>query len=166
VTGENASIFVTPQLYEQIVGSERNLIAIETPRPDEILSQFRHFAVRSGSSVYWWNEADGVTSLRDSGASIPGSARLADALRHIGSSIHYGVYLFPKLGATLRFAPNRAQSVAMLRQFAKARGGTNVRKLVMIDEKVTEGLEEVAMVIKDEPTAMKRLRLRDGRWIR
>ncbi|HET9484312.1 MAG TPA: hypothetical protein VFO79_10180 [Xanthomonadales bacterium] len=166
MTGENASVFVTPQLYEQIVGSDRNLIAIETPRPDEVLAQFRHFAVRSGSSIYWWNETEGVTSLRDSNASIPGSARLADALRHIGSSIHYGVYLFPKLGAQLRFAPNRAQSLAALRQFAKARSGTNVRKLVMIDTQITEGLEELAMRIRDEPTTSKRLRLRDGRWVR
>ena len=81
---EGGSVFVTPQLFDRIVASPRALIAIDTPRGEQILAQFRHFAVRSGNSIYAWNDSNGIASLREGGMSVPGSSRLPEALRESG----------------------------------------------------------------------------------
>lgn len=167
-TGENTSVFVTPQLFERIVGSEGSLVAIDTPRMDDVLGQFRQFALRSGSSVYSWSEGEGITSLRESEMSVPGSQRLADALRYVNGSLHFGVYLFPGLAAHLRFSAQRTQALALLRQIARNRGGgNNVRKLVIIDQRVSlsDGVDDLMTRFVDEPVSRRRLRLRDGRWV-
>jgi len=165
---ESGDVFVTPRLFDRIVESERNIIAIETPRVDEVLAQFRHFALRSGNSIYAWSEADGLQSLREGEVTVPGSARLPDALRYVGTSLHFGVYVFRGVTALLRFSPIRTQVLALLRQIARGKPGTaTVRKLVLIEDKVTlaEGLEEITERFVDEPAARRRFRLRDGRWV-
>lgn len=167
-TGETPDVFVTPRLFDRIVGSERNIIAIETPRADEVLAQFRQFALRSGNSIYAWSESDGLQSLREGEVTVPGSTRLPDALRYVGTSLHFGVYVFRGLTALLRFSPTRPQVLALLRQIARAKpGATTVRKLVLLDEKVAlaEGFEEITERFVDEPSERRRFRLRDGRWV-
>ena len=172
-TGKNAasdggSVFVTPKLFERIVGSERSIIAIDTPRADEVLGQFRQFAVRSGNSIYAWTETEGLQSLRDGEVSVPGSTRLPDALRYVGGSLHFGVFLFRGLTGLLRFSPTRTQALALLRQIGRSKpGAATVRKLVLIDEKValSDGLDEITERFVDDPAERRRIRLRDGRWV-
>jgi hypothetical protein len=167
-TSDGGSVFVTPKLFERIVESDRSIIAIETPRADEVLGQFRQFALRSGNSIYAWTEAEGLQSLRDGEVSVPGSTRLADALRYVGGSLHFGVYLFRGLTGLLRFSPARAQSLALLRQIGRSKpGGATVRKLVLIDDKVSlsDGLDEITERFVDDPVESRRFRLRDGRWV-
>lgn len=167
ITGESAPAFVTPQLFERIVGDDRALIAIETPRPEDVLTQFQKFAVRSGNSIYAWTEADGIVSLREGEVSVPGSARLPEALRYIHSSFHFGVYLFAGLTGVLRFSPTRPQAVAMLRQIARTKAGGAPRKVVLIDAQVAlgEGIDELISRYPDLPVDRRKLRLRDGRWV-
>ncbi|HET7844002.1 MAG TPA: hypothetical protein VFL14_07625 [Xanthomonadales bacterium] len=167
-SGESGTLFVTPQLFDRVVSSERALIAIETPRAAELLAQFRHFAVRSGNSIYAWTETDGIASLRESEVSVPGSARLPEALRYIQSSMHFGVYLFHELAAQLRFSPARSQVLGLLRQIGRGKNmGGAVRKVVLIDEQVafSDGVDELFERLRDEPGSGRRLRLRDGRWV-
>ena len=166
---DGSAVFVTPKLFDRIVESERSLIAIDTPRVDEVMAQFRTFALRSGNSIYQWTEADGLTSLREGEVSVPGSTRLAEALRYVGTSLHFGVYVFRGLTGLLRFSPMRAQALALLRQIGRARAaGGVVRKLVLIDEKVAlaEGLDDGIERFVDDPSEQRRIRLRDGRWVR
>ena len=168
ISGESGALFVTPQLFDRIVSSERSLVAIETPRGAEVLAQFRHFAVRSGNSIYAWNESEGITSLRESEVSVPGSTRLPEALRYVQSSVHFGVYLFHELSAQLRFSPARAQVLGLLRQIGRGKNmGGAVRKVVLIDAQVsfTDGVDELFERLRDEPGSGRRLRLRDGRWV-
>lgn len=168
VSGETGSVFVTSQLFERITSSERNLIAIDTPRGADVLEQFRQFAVRSGNSIYAWNDASGLTSLRESGMSVSGSTRLPDALRYVQGGLHFGVFLFHELHAQIRFSPARAQVLAMLRQVARGRGsGGAARKIVLIDTHVSlsEGLDELMDRIADAPSGPRRIKLRDGRWV-
>lgn len=165
---DSGGVFVTPRLFDRIVESERNIIAIETPRVDELLAQFRHFALRSGNSIYAWSEADGLQSLREGDVSVPGAARLQDALRYVGASLHFGVYVFRGVTAMLRFSPVRMQVLALLRQIARSKpGSATVRKLVLIEDKVSlsDGLEEITERFVDEPSERRRFRLRDGRWV-
>jgi hypothetical protein len=167
-TGENPSIFITPEVFERIVESERNLLAIDTRREEEILAQFQRFALRSGRAVYAWNEREGIVSLREGDVRVPGSMRLIEALRHISSSIHFGVYLFRGLPAQMQYSTWRGQCMAFLRQIARGRGqGGNIRKIVLIDEKATFGdpLDDLIERITDDPNPPKRIKLRDGRWV-
>lgn len=165
---EPGSVFVTPQLFERIVASPRALLAIDTPRVAEVLSQFRHFAVRSGNSIYAWDDGAGIASLREGGVSVPGSQRLPEALRFIQASPQFGVYLFHELGAQLRFSAQRSQVLALLRQIGRGRNATgNVRKVVLIDARVSfsEGVDDLMERLTDDPGGGRRLRLRDGRWV-
>ena len=167
-TPEQGPVFVTPQLFERIVASPRALVAIDTPRGAEVLAQFKHFAVRSGNSIYAWSEDGGIASLREGGVSVPGSARLPEALRFIQSSPQFGVYLFHELAAALRFSPTRAQVLSLLRQIGRGRNaGANVRKVVLIDARVSfsEGVDDLMERFTDDPGGGRRLRLRDGRWV-
>ena len=167
-TGEQSSLFVTPELFERIVASERNLIGIETRRPDEVLEQFRRFAVMASRAIYFWEDGLGLVSLREESVIVPGTTRLIEALRHIHTTLHFGVYMFRGLPESLRFSSMRGQCVAAIRQFARGRWqDANMRKLVLFDLRtgLGEGLDQYIERIVDAPDQVKRLRLRDGRWI-
>jgi hypothetical protein len=168
VSGESSRWFVTPQLFDRIIGSERALLAIETERADELLAQFRQYAVRSGSSIYAWNEDKGIVSLREGQLCVPGSARLPEALRYVQSSPQFGLYLFPNLDDQLRGSTQRVQIIGLLRQFARGRstpGG--VRRIVLLGPRLDldDTLEALVERIADVPESGRNLRLRDGRWV-
>jgi len=167
-TGEQSSLFVTPELFERIVASERNLIGIETRRPDEVLDQFRRFAVKASRAIYFWEDGLGLVSLREESVIVPGTTRLIEALRHIHTTLHFGVYMFRGLPESLRFSAMRGQCVAAIRQFARGRWqDANMRKLVLLDLRtgLGDGLDQYVERIVDAPDQVKRLRLRDGRWV-
>ena len=159
-TSEATSLFVTPKLYDEIAECEKHLIAIESPRVDDIIAQFRQFAMRSGNSVYHWAEGVGIVSMRESDLTVPGSQRFHDALRHIQNSLHVGVYLFTGFSKLLR-----PPVTGVLRQLARQQG--QARKLVFIDAKVRmpEGLDVFMHRIVHDIESKKPPRLRDGRWV-
>lgn len=159
-TSEATSLFVTPKLYDEIVECEKHLIAIESPRVDDIIAQFRQFAMRSGNSVYHWSEGTGIVSMRESDLTVPGSQRIHDAVRHIQNSLHVGVYLFTGFSKLLR-----PPVTGVLRQLAKQQG--QARKLVFIDSKVRmpEGLDVFVHRIVHDIETKRPPRLRDGRWV-
>ena len=156
-----AEVFVTPKLFERIVQSPQNLIAIETPNAADVLAQFRLLALRTGQSVYYWQPDAGITSLREREMRVPGSKRVTDALRYILQSMQFGVYLFTDYAEHLR-APN----IGLLRQIARIRSG-NGRKVVFVGEQVQlpDGLDELVERIAHAQTGQLRPRLRDGRWV-
>ena len=156
-----ADVFVTPKLFDQIVQSQQNLIAIETANATEVLAQFRMLALRTGQSVYYWQEESGIASMRDREARVPGSKRSGDALRYILQSPQFGVYLFTEYAENLR-PPN----VNVLRQIAKSRT-VNGRKVVFVGEKfrMPEGMDVMFDHIAHEQVTRTRPRLRDGRWV-
>jgi hypothetical protein len=167
-TSEPESIFVTPELFERIVASEQNLVGIETRRADAILEQFRRFAVKASRAIYLWEDGLGLVSLREESVIVPGTTRLIEALRHIHSTLHFGVYLFRALPESLRFSAMRGQCITALRQFARGHWqDANVRKIVLLDLRVGlgDGLDQYVERIVDAPDQIKRLRLRDGRWV-
>lgn len=168
VSGEGPRWFVTPQLFDRIIGGERALLAIETDRADELLAQFRQHAVRSGNSIYAWNEEKGIVSLREGQLTVPGSVRLPEALRYVQSSPQFGLYLFPHLDAHLRGSPQRVQIIGLLRQFARGRSSPGgVRRIVLLGPRLDldESLDALVERIADVPESGRSLRLRDGRWV-
>lgn len=161
MTSTAAEVFVTPKLFERIVQSPQNLIAIDTPNAVDVLAQFRLLALRTGQSVYYWQADAGITSLREREMRVPGSKRVTDALRYILQSMQFGVYLFTDYAEHLR-APN----IGLLRQIARIRSG-NGRKVVFVGEHVhmPDGLDELVEHITHTQVGQSRPRLRDGRWV-
>src|ERR1700722_11977913 len=54
-------VFVTPKLFDRIVQSPQNLIAIETVHAEDVVAQFRLLAMRTGQTVYYWQGEGGLT---------------------------------------------------------------------------------------------------------
>ena len=161
VNANVAEVFVTPKLFDRIVQSPQNLIAIETANAADVLAQFRLLALRSGQSVYYWQPDAGITSLRERDVRVPGSKRATDALRYILQSMQFGVYLFTDYAEHMR-APN----IGLLRQIARAATGKG-RKVVFVGEEVhlPEGLDALVERITHTPEGQSKPRLRDGRWV-
>ena len=161
VTTNVAEVFVTPKLFDRIVQSPQNLIAIETPNAADVLAQFRLLALRTGQSVYYWQPDTGIASLRERDVRVPGSKRATEALRYILQSMQFGVYLFSDFAEHLR-QPN----LGLLRQISRIRSG-NGRKVVFIGEKVhlPEGMDDLVERISHQSVASVHPRLRDGRWV-
>ena len=156
-----ADVFVTPKLFERIVQSPQNLIAIDTAHSADMVAQFRLLAQRTGQSVYYWQEDAGITSLRERDVRVPGSKRVTEALRYILQSMQFGIYLFTEYEQHLR-APN----VGLLRQIARTKSGYG-RNVVFIGERVSlpDGLDALTDHIEHTPESSGKPRLRDGRWV-
>lgn len=160
-TSESTSIFVTQKLYDEISGSEKHLIVIETARVADVAQQFRQFAMRSGGSLYLWTEDVGITNLREADLPVPGSQRLHDALRHIANSLHGGIYVFIGFAKQLR-----PPATSVVRQLAR-QTGPGAKKVVFVDAKVRlpEGLDVFVNRMVHVAEDKKPPRLRDGRWV-
>lgn len=154
-------VFVTPALFDRIVQSAHNLIAIETSNTADVIAQFRLLALRTGQSVYNWMDEAGIASLRERDLRVPGTKRVTDALRYILQSPQFGVYLFTNYAEHLR-PPN----TGLLRQIARSRAVSG-RKVVFVGEQVQlpEGMDAMVERIAHQPGVRTRPRLRDGRWV-
>lgn len=153
---------VPDRLYEHILESTSNLVLVESPFPTELLSHLRLMAQRRGHSIYAWTQEVGLASLREHGITVAGSKRLAEALRFVLQSSHFGVYVFPT--EHNEFTP---QVLALLRQIARGKEGGQKRVIVLgaaLD--MPAPLERLTRHIKHRHGPSERLRLRDGRWIR
>ncbi len=160
-TTERGALFVTPRLIEEIVAASSNVIALDSNRIDELLEQFRQYAMRTGSSIYAWNPENGIQSLREAGVGVPRTNRLLDAMKHVTSSSHFGLFIFT--GYQKEF---RAPMPAQLKQYSKMREATE-RRIILIDHppKLPDGLADVVYLISDLTVKRGRPRLRDGRWV-
>lgn len=149
-------------LYEHVLESASNLVILDTPHGDDVLSNFRQMAQRRGHSVYAWNPDFGLASLREHGITVAGSKRLPDALRFVLQSSHFGVYVFPS--DKREFTP---QIIALLRQIARGKDGGDKRVVVMGQGiEINSPLDRMATLVVHKHGPSERFRLRDGRWIR
>ncbi|MBN8480488.1 MAG: hypothetical protein J0L88_02735 [Xanthomonadales bacterium] len=158
---DSTELLVTPKLFEQIVKADGNLVGIETPDVDETIAQFRQLAIRGGQAVYQWDPDAGISALREAELRVPGSKRLADALRFILQSMQFGVYLLRDFDDQLK-PPN----TSLLRRIARIRTG-NERKLVFIARGLTfpDDIDALVERMSARGDASARPRLRDGRWV-
>lgn len=153
---------VPDRLYEQMLDSSSNLVLMDTPFPDDLTAYLRQMAQRRGHSIYAWDEAGGLTSLREHGITVAGSKRLSEALRFVLQSGHFGVYIFPAERGALT-----PQILALMRQIARGKEGGDKRVVILgtaLD--LPAPLRKLSCLVMHRHGPSERLRLRDGRWIR
>jgi len=150
---------IASELLDTIVGAQRSLVVLRCDDAQRLLDLLRRHAIRTGQSLYAWNEETGLRSLRDAQVSVPSSLHFADALRQIIQSAHFGIYFFaghPQFDAA---------TIPLLRQAARL-SGDHVRRVVLMGAgiELPPGIE----AFEFSRTAAKpaRPRLRDGRWVR
>ena len=117
---------VPERLYDQVLDSPGNLVLLESPFPEELLAHMRLMSQRRGHSIYAWNHETGLASLREHGITVAGSKRLAEALRFVLQSGHFGVYVFPAERGEFT-----AQVLALMRQIARGKEGGDKRVVVL-----------------------------------
>jgi hypothetical protein len=156
-----ADPLVTPRLFDAILAASGNLVALETVDAEEAVAQFRQLALRSGRSIYLWDPVRGIRSLREPDVCVAGTQRLADALRYVLQSMHFGVYLFGGFADQLK-----PPGPVLLRRIARLRGG-NARKLVLIGGPfdLPDDVHALFDRLPEIWRARLRPRLRDGRWM-
>ncbi|MCE7931359.1 MAG: hypothetical protein DYH17_08290 [Xanthomonadales bacterium PRO6] len=151
---------VPHRLYDQVLEATSNLVLLDTPFPDELLAHMRQMSQRRGHSIYAWNQETGLASLREHGITVAGSKRMAEAVRFVLQSGHFGVYVFP--ADRSEYTP---QVMALLRQIGRAKDGGK-RILVLGTGINVPALLPISQSIVHKHGPSDRLRLRDGRWIR
>ena len=152
---------IVQKLLESIVQSPQHVIALDTDSPADLLAQMRVLAIRAGTSIYAWDFEGGIAPLRETGLYVPGTKRLADALRYVLQSMHFGIYLFVDFDAWLKPA-----ETLFLRRISRMAMHTE-RKAVFIGQHVElpEELDGLYASMTSRASASQRPRLRDGRWV-
>jgi hypothetical protein len=149
-------------LHQAIEDATSTLVCVYCRGIPEIVKSLEGYSRRRGSTVYAWTQDRGLISLREDGIVVPASRRLAEALRYVQQSVHFGIYLLPIDGQALT-----PPTVAQMRQIARANDGI-IKRVVMLSEtaEIPSVLSEYCAHIQLQPRASAHLRLRDGRWIR
>jgi hypothetical protein len=148
------------EIFERILAAPGGLVVLEGGDSSVLLNDFRAIARHTGQAVYLWQPDQGLGSLRDAQARVPGCQRLGNALRYMQQSMHFGVYLLSDLEL-----PLSAMDATLLRQLARAPGG-HVRRVVLLDaQALVDHLGEAAVRISSRLDLPVRPRLRDGRWV-
>ncbi len=152
---------VTGQLLDKIMELDARVITLHTLEVEYAVADFQAVCRKSGRAIYHWSDNGGLQSMKSSEFSVPGTRGMADALRYVLQSMHYGIYLFSDFGHQLR-----GVSVELMRQIAVARGG-NDRKVILIgqDIAIPARLADITAHIRHQPAEVLQPRLRDGRWV-
>lgn len=156
-----ADLPIVQKLLEKIVQSPQHVIALDSDNLADTLAQMRMLAIRAGTSIYAWDPDGGISPLREAGLYVPGTKRLADALRYVLQSLHFGVYVFVDFAEHLRPA-----ETLFLRRISRTTMRSE-RKVVFLGEHVElpEELEGMYATLSAGAHASQKLRLRDGRWV-
>ena len=149
-------------LLEHIVESPRNLILLETTQAEDFVAQLRQLARRSGQALYLWTPDTGLMSLRDGDVQVQGSRRLADTLRFIRRSMHFGIYLVAAENVLLTPQVN-----ILLAQIGRLHDEPSRRVVLYAEQlEVSDVLENLSLRLGISNSNQAQPRLRDGRWVR
>jgi hypothetical protein len=156
---------IAGSLPERIIDSPSMLVALETPRPEALLDQFRRAAVRDGRAIYHYVPGVGIGSLREPGVHVPSTRSPFDALRHIEASGHFGIYVFHPV-STLGLVAGSAALDRLRQMLSVSHADAAPKRIVLMDRYVgiQAALEPQVTRIFDQQ-GRTTLRLRNGRWV-
>ena len=149
-------------LLERIVDAPSNLVIVDTGHSDELIDECRLLARRSGQAVYLWHPDVGLRSMREGDLQVQGSQRLADSLRFIRRSMHFGIYLMQ-----VEVADLSPQHINLLVDIGRLKDGPSRRVALLGHNPSVEGrLDDVSVHLNLSAVDPGTPRLRDGRWVR
>lgn len=154
-------VATTAELLARVLAGEQALTLLDTGDAPTLVGEFRRHALLAGQSLYLWDAEEGLCSLREAGVRVPATRRLADALRYVLQSMHFGIYLVP---LPLQDLPT---VLPLLHQILRQREGHARRVLLLAPlDALPPGLAEHALRLRMAAIGHSRLRLRGGRWVR
>ncbi|MGH8126515.1 MAG: hypothetical protein ACREPK_11790, partial [Rhodanobacteraceae bacterium] len=116
---------IEDDLLDRILAADSTLVALRCEDIDGLVESLRAIAQRTGKAMYWWRARIGLCRLPGRDEIVPGMVHLADVLRFIEHSPHFGVYFIadspPEWGADL---------LALLHRVARI-GPQQQRRLVL-----------------------------------
>ncbi len=147
-------------LLESITGADCGLIVLRCDDEAGLLQQLRRLALHSGQAMYLWREGAGLRRMREGDEEVPGCGRMADVLRYVSQSAHFGIYFLAHSAASFD-----SDLVPLLRRVSRA-DGQPLRRVVLLGAPpaLPAGVRAHELVWKVQ--APGRPRLRDGRWVR
>ena len=149
-------------LLQRIVEAPGNLIVVDTCHSDELIDQCRLLARRSGQAVYLWHPEVGLRSMREGDLQVQGRNRLADTLRFIRRSMHFGIYLMQ-----VEVAGLSPQNVNLLVDIGRLKDGPSRRVVLLGNNPEVNGrLGDASLHLSLSSIEQGTPRLRDGRWVR
>ncbi len=137
----------------KIVNSGFRVAVIESARRDTIVDLFEQYGDYYDQGVYVWEKGIGLQRLGLQSVTIPSTRSLKDALRFIGSSIHFGVYLIKD------FPERRSHRVnVLLRKIVEsARPGAGFVALlapkIVLEPRIEPRVLTVACGVDSQPAA-------------
>ncbi len=149
-------------LLERIVDAPCNLIVLDTTQADDLIDSLRLLSRHSGQALYLWQAEAGLRSMREGDMQVQVSNRLADTLRFIRRSMHFGIYI-----VQVEMSELSPQSINLLGEIGRLKGGPS-RRVVLLGHNPTvdERLASVSLRLNVSGGDTGRPRLRDGRWVR
>lgn len=147
-------------LLDRILAADSVLIALRCDDADALTEALRNIAQRTGKALYLWRARVGLCRLPGRNETVPDVVHLADALRFIERSPHFGVYFIAD--PPLEWS---ADLLALLRRIAQI-DPRQPRRLVLLGT-----LADLPAALSARELAWGRpvgaqLRLRHGAWVR
>jgi hypothetical protein len=118
-------------LIECLLARDEKLFAIDTTEPSLILHRLRNYHTVTTNSVYFWQAHHGLYRPEFPGAPAPHSATLEQALLHVSTSIHFGIYAFSGVNKNLR----DPKVISLINKIHK-KSYPNKQVLLFIDEQL------------------------------
>lgn len=152
--------FAADGLLDRVLGADKVVLALRCDDPDALLESLRGIALQTGRALYWWRARTGLCRLPGRDEVVPEMVHLADVLRFVEHSPHFGVYFLadrpPEWGADL---------LALVRRIAEI-DPQQPRRLVLLGTLADFPLALPARELAWGRPLGDRPRLRHGAWIR
>src|SRR6185312_7688823 len=88
-------------LLDRILAADSVLVALRCDDVDALVDALRRIAQETGKALYVWRARVGLCRLPGRDETVPGIVHLADVLRFIERSPHFGVYFLADLPPAL-----------------------------------------------------------------
>ncbi|HEY9111371.1 MAG TPA: hypothetical protein VIM92_06325 [Rhodanobacteraceae bacterium] len=151
---------IEDNLLDRILAADSVLVALRCDDVDALVAGLRRTAQHSGKALYVWRARVGLCRLPGRDEAVPGVVHLADVLRFIERSPHFGVYFLAE-----RPPEWRPDLLALLRRIAQI-DPRHPRRLVLPGTLADLPAALPARELTWGQPAGARPRLRCGAWVR
>lgn len=118
-------------MVECLLDRPEKLFAIETIEPQLILQRLANYHAVTMNRVFFWQQEKGLYRPELPNSPAPHSKDLEQALMHVSTSIHFGIYAFTGVNQALR----NPKVISLLKKIDQ-KSYPNKQVLLFIDEQL------------------------------